>query len=305
MDDTIEAYSDILGESLSKKWNVNPFFLDKTRWSLGIYYVPSGVQLNHVEGNKVASEFACDVFSGIVSASVDAKAAPVSGFGEAFKNARNSGLDYFVILNQDEGNRDLTLEYKLYSGRTGYLLSENSIYGAGNNRYSHTFRRFRNEILEKLPVTGKIVARNGKVLLSDLGRSENIREGAVFDVVRKGGVTTSGTTSGVIYKENDILGSFTVTSVGEEVSEGNLEIKGFYDKVNISDQLVLLFVPPSEEAGSGNAEAVQETAAQLRPAPNADSSGNSLNSKDESALSAEDFGIKRVPSFVDLIRSIY
>ncbi len=305
MDDTIEAYSDILGESLSKKWNVNPFFLDKTRWSLGIYYVPSPVHMNHVEGNKVASEFACDVFSGIVSTSVDARVSPVNGFGEAFKNARNSGLDYFVILNQDEGNRDLTLEYKFYSGRTGYLLSENSIYGAGNNRYSHIFRRFRNEILEKLPVTGKIVARNGKVLLSDLGRSENVREGAVFDIVKKGGLTTSGTTSGVIYKESDILGSFTVTLVGEEVSEGILEIKGFYDRVNTGDQLVLLSVPPSEQPGSGNAEAVQETAAQLRPAPNADSSGNSLNEKEESALSAEDFGIRRIPSFVDLIRSIY
>ena len=101
------------------------------------------------------------------------------------------------------------------------------------------------------------------------------------------------------------MGSFTVTLVGEEVSEGTLEIKGFYDRVNTGDQLVLISVPPSEQPGAGNAEAVQETAAQLRPAPNADSSGNSLNEKEESALSAEDFGIRRIPSFVDLIRSIY
>lgn len=305
MDDTIEAYSDLLQDSLSKKWNVEPFYLDKTRWNLAIYYVPSGVHLNHVEENRIAAEYASDIFSGIATAAVKAKAIPVSGFGEAYQNARSNKIDYFVILNQDEGNRDVTLEYKFYSGRTGYLLSENSLYGTGNNRNARVFRRFRNEILEKLPIKGKIIARNGKTLLSDLGRSENVKEGAVFDIVKKGTVQTSGTTTGVTYKDDDILGSFTVTTASEEVSEGILEYKGFYDRVNLQDELVLISLPSSETENAQDANNPPENNAPLETAPSADANGQSLNNSRTSGLTAQDLGIRRTPSFVDIIRDIY
>ncbi len=299
MDDTIEAYTDILRDSLSRKWNVRPFYLDKTRWSIGIYYTPSSVHQNHVEGNRIAAEYASDVFSGIAEASVRSRAVSADAFGDAYQNARENGMDYFIILEQDEGSRDITLSYKFYSGRTGYLIAENSLYGTGNSRHSLVFRRFRGEILSMLPVKGKIIARNGKTLLSDLGRSENVTEGAVFDIVRKGALLPSGTSSGVVYKSDDILGSFTVTSSGEEVSEGRLEYKGFYDRVNIQDEIVLVSLPQADSGSSGNS-----SSAPLENAPSADASGNSISGS-SAGLTAEDLGIRRTPSFVDIIRSIY
>ena len=305
MEDTIEAYSDLLQDSLSKKWGIQPFFLDKTRWNIGIYYIPSTVQFNHVQGNKIAAEYACDVFSGIASAAVNASAVAVKGFGEAYQHARNNKMDYFVILSQDEGNRDISLNYKFYSGRTGYLLKENTLYGTGNNRHSLVFRRFRNEILERLPITGKIVARNGKILLSDLGRFENVKEGAVFDIVRKGSIETSGTTSGVVYKDDDILGTFTVTTASEEVSEGILSYNGFYDRVNAGDQLVLISLPSSEEENARDFSNGGTNNAVIESAPSADANGESLNKTNEGNLTARDLGIRRTPSFVDIIRSIY
>ena len=305
MEDTIEAYNDLLQDSLSKKWKVQPFFLDKTRWHIGIYYVPSGVHFNHVEGNKIAAEYACDIFSGISCAAVNARVQSVKGFGEAYQNARSSKMDYFIIISQDEGNRDISLSYKFYSGRTGYLLKENTLYGTGNNRHSLVFRRFRNEILERLPITGKIISRNGKILLADLGRSENVREGAVFDIVRKGGIETSGTSSGVVYKDEDILGTFTVTTASEEVSEGILSYNGFYDRVNTGDQLVLISLPSSEEENAMDTNTASVNNAVMENAPSADVNGTSLNKNTEGSLTARDFGIRRTPSFVDIIRSIY
>lgn len=297
MDDTIEAYTDILRDSLSRKWNVRPFYLDKTRWNIGIYYTPSSVHQNHVEGNRIAAEYASDVFSGIAEASVRSRAVSADAFGDAYQNARENGMDYFIILSQDEGRRDITLTYKFYSGRTGYLIAENSLYGTGNSRHSLVFRRFRNEILSMLPVKGKIIARNGKTLLSDLGRSENAREGAVFDIVRKGALQASGTSSGVVYKSDDILGTFTVTSSSEEVSEGRLEYKGFYDRVNVQDEIVLVSLPESDSSEAASSSPFEN-------APGADASGQSLNGNPV-ALTAEDLGIRRTPSFVDIIRSIY
>lgn len=299
MDDTIEAYDDILSGSLARKWKVEPFYLDKTRWHIGIYYVKSSMHLNHAEGNRTAALFAKDVFTALSTASVDAEVLEVSGFADAYQRARKNGIDYFVMLNQDEGNRDISLEYSFYSGRTGYLLGENTIYGTGNLRHATVFRRFRAEIMGKLPVIGKIIAREGKVLLSDMGLCENIREGAVFDIVRKGAVRPSGTSYGVEYKENDIFGTYTVTTCSEEISEGILEYKGFYDRVNIGDQLVLLRLPPSPEAMAAGREDTPLTEA----APDADVNGESLTKK--AGLTAEDLGIRRTPSFMDIIRSIY
>ncbi len=299
MDDTIEAYSDILQDSLAKKWKVEPFYLDKTRWHIGLYYVKSSMHLYHAEGNRTAALFAKDVFTALSQASVDTAVLEVSSFAEAYQHARKNGIDYFVMLNQDEGSRDISLEYSFYSGRTGYLLSENTIYGTGNMRHATVFRRFRSEIMGHLPITGKIIAREGKTLLCDLGLTENIREGAVFDVVRKGMIRPSGTAFGVEYKENDIFGTFTVTTCSEEISEGLLEYKGFYDRVNIGDVLVLISLPPSPEAqASGTSDIpVMETA------PGGNSNGESITKK--AGLTAEDLGIRRTPSFMDIIRSIY
>ena len=302
MEDTIEAYSDILSLSLAKKWKVEPFYLDKTRWHLGLYYINSSMHLNHADANRIAAEYAKDVFSGLASASVDAKVLEVSGFAEAYQKSRLSGTDYFVIMSFDEGSRDVLLEYKVYSGRTGYLLLENSLYGTGNQRNALVFRRFRNDIMSHLPIVGKIIARDGKTLLCDLGRTENIREGAVFDIVRKGSLRPAGTSFGLDYKDNDTFGNFTVTTSSEEVSEGLLEYKGFYDRVNTGDSIVLVSLPPTaeENAWEGAGEGGQ---ALVESAPSADVNGESISKK--AGLTAEDLGIRRTPSFMDIIRSIY
>lgn len=298
MKDKIEAYEDLLQDSLAKKWKVQPFYLDKTRWKLGVYYVPGSVNQIHVENNKIAADFACDLFNGIASASVAADVQEVSGFGNAYQLARATKKDYFIILSMDEGSRDVTLEYTMYSARTGTKITEDSLYGTGNNRYSGVFRRFRNDVLSRLPVRGNIIDRDGKVLLCDLGKSENIVEGAVFDIVRKNSIQTASSGKGVTYGESDVLGTFTVTKAGEEVSEGDLAYRGFYDRINTGDELVLVKMPEDEksgtaEGGDGNPNV----------APAADAKGEPIANKP--GLTAEDLGVRRTPSFIDLVRSIY
>lgn len=296
LNDKIEAYENLLQDSLAKKWNVEPFYLEKTRWRIGIYFVPGTINQHHIENNRIAAEFASDMFSGLVSAPVFTEAAAVSGFGEAYQKARASKKDYFILISADEGARDVALDYAMYSARTGSKVTEDSLYGTGNNRYSGVFRRFRADILNHLPVRGKIIDRDGKTLLSDLGRSENVSEGSVFDVVRKNSIQTASSGSGVTYKDSDILGSFTVAASGEEISEGILEYRGFYDRVNTGDELVLVSRPESSE---------NNTAASVAPQGNAAGENASSAGQKKSGLTAEDLGVRRTPAFIDLIRSIY
>ena len=306
MNDKIEAYENLLQDSLAKKWNVQPFYLDKTRWNVGIYYVPGSVNQLHIENNRIAAEFAADIFNGLASASLAVETAAVSGFGNAYQTARAAKKDYFIILSVDEGSRDITLDYTMYSARTGSKVTEDSLYGTGNNRYSSVFRRFRSDILGHLSIRGKIIDRDGKILLADLGRSENVIDGTVFDVVRKNAVQTASSGKGLTYNDSDILGTFTVTNAGEEISEGILEYRGFYDRVNTGDELVLLMMPKFDEENAGRGIATTDPeglSANPNVAPEGDLNGDSI--KNKPALTAEDLGVRRTPAFIDLIRSIY
>lgn len=306
LNDKIEAYEDLLQDSLAKKWNVEPFYLDKTRWSIGIYYVPGDINQHHIENNRIAAEYASDIFGGLATASVLTSSADVTGFGNAYQKARKEKKDYFIMISVDEGARDITLDYTMYSARTGSKVIEDSVYGTGNNRYSTVFRRFRQDILNHLPIRGKIINRDGKILLADLGRSENIAEGSVFDVVRKNSIQTSSSGSGVTYSDSDILGSFTVLTAGEEICEGLLESRGFYDRVNTGDELVLISLPKSAESNAA-LENGQNVAGALSAnvAPQGNANGEAAVETQKIGLTAEDLGVRRTPAFIDLVRSIY
>ncbi|MCR5218278.1 tetratricopeptide repeat protein [Treponema sp.] len=44
-DDIIASLENLMEDNLSAKWKVDPFYFDKSRWSIGIYYVNTTVQL--------------------------------------------------------------------------------------------------------------------------------------------------------------------------------------------------------------------------------------------------------------------
>jgi len=305
MNDTIEAYDSILQDTLAKKWNVQPFYLDKIRWKIGIYYTAGEVSFVHADNAMITAQSAADIFSGVAVTSVVAQASPVSGFGEAYQKAHASGEDYFLIISLDEAPRDLLLSGIMYSGRTGTVMKKLSFYGTGNNRYSNVLRRFRGAVLEKLPIRGKILDRNGNELLIDVGRSEMIKKGAVFNIVRKGSMRTSDNEIGLTYLDSDILGTLTVTDAGEEVSQGELDKNSFFDRVNTDDEVVLVSMPDdkSSAAGQNNAAAVVDTA----PVANQKGTAVAGNAAGKNAvrITAEDLGMHHTPAFIELIRNIY
>jgi len=295
--DKIEAYEDLLNNTLGIQWQVEPFYLDKIRWNIAVFYVEDTSSFIHADTNKLAARAAADIFSGVAITSVKTQVTPVSGFGEAFSQARNGKFDYFVILSLSEGQNDLTLNSSLYNGRTGLEISKNSFYGTGNNRFSLVLRRFRNSVLEKLTVRGKILKRNGKTLLIDLGKSEKIVADAEFKIIRKGQIKTADSESGLVYKDSDVLGSLIVTQAGEEISEAILERKGFYDHINEEDEIVLVSLPQTNQAAT---EAIDNV-------PAADENGNPLVQNSVNAGEIVDEIKKAVerPSILELLRNIY
>lgn len=300
LDDKIEAYDDLLSNTLGKKWGVNPFYLDKTRWNIAVFYEENNSSFVHADINRLVANAAADIFSGVAITSVKTQVTPVSGYGEAFRNARAGGFDYFVILSLSEGSNDMTLNSTIYSGRTGLEVGKNSFYSTGNNRFSTVLRRFRASVLEKLTVRGKILARNGKLVLVDLGKAENIQKDAQFKIIKKGQIRTADSGAGLYYRDDDVLGTITITLAGEEISEGNIENHGFYDRINIDDEVVLVAIP-----GEQNTAAVANEAVDTVPA--ADEKGKTLfkkKVKGEQIVEEIKKAVER-PSILDLLRNIY
>ena len=292
--DTIEAYDSLLNNTLAKRWKVDAFYLDKIRWNIAVFYTENTSTFNHADSDRLTALACGDVFSGVAITSVKTQVTPVSGYGEAFKNARDNNFDYFVMVSLSEGEDDVSLSATMYSGRTGTETFSEKYYATGNNRFSTVLRRFRNSVLEKLTVRGKILQRNGKTVLIDLGRSENIIKDAEFKIIRKGAVKTADSGSGLFFRDDDVVGMLVVTEAGEEVSEATITSHGFYDRINEGDELVLVSMP------------AQNTEAGMDTVPNADEEGNPVvnNSVKGDELVAEIKKAVERPAIIDLLRKI-
>ena len=292
--DTIEAYDSLLNNTLAKRWNVDAFYLDKIRWNIAVFYTENTSTFNHADSDRLTALACGDVFTGVAITSVKTQVTPVSGYGEAFKNARANNFDYFILVSLSEGEDDLSLSATMYSGRTGTETFNKKYYATGNNRFSTVLRRFRNSVLEKLTVRGKILQRNGKTVLIDLGRSENIIKDAEFKIIKKGAVKTADAGAGLFFRDDDVVGMLVVTEAGEEVSEASITSHGFYDRINEGDELVLVNMP------SLNSEAGMDTV------PNADEDGNPLvnNSVKGDELVAEIKKAVERPAIIELLRKI-
>lgn len=292
--DTIEAYESLLTNTLAKRWKVDAFYLDKIRWNIAVFYTENTSTFNHADGDRLTALACGDVFSGVAITSVKTQVTPVSGYGEAFKNARANNYDYFIMVSLSEGEDDLSLSATMYSGRTGTETFSEKYYATGNNRFSTVLRRFRNSVLEKLTVRGKILQRNGKTVLIDLGRSENIVKDAVFKIVRKGCVKTADAGTGLFFRDDDVVGMLVVTEAGEEVSEAVITSHGFYDRINEGDELVLVSMPE------------QNTESGMDTVPNADEDGNRVVNNDVRGdeLVAEIKKAVERPAIIDLLRKI-
>ena len=225
-------------------------------------------------------------------------------YDEFVEIAPHDSLKYIIRyqIAKAKGSDDLTLSFQMYSGRTGSKTTEKSFYSTGNNRFSNVLRRFRNAVLEQLTVKGKVIGRNGKRILVDLGLAENIKNGAELAIIRKGGVRTAEVGPGVIYKDEDAVGTVKITECGEEISEGIIENHGFYDRINIGDELVLISLPSSEENGSETPENVVDNV------PAADAEGKPVRSDTSVKGQSTIAEIKRAvskPSIIELLRNIY
>ena len=96
-----------------------------------------------------------------------------------------------------------------------------------------------------------LVKRSQDRVLLDLGKTEGLAAGAKLTVVKKGAVQVKPEGLGISYPQSSVIGEVGLTVIGEDASEGTLKRTGFFDTVNIGDEVVLAPAPAAAATAAG------------------------------------------------------
>ena len=256
--DSIEAYGSLLSSSLGRRWGVDEEALTKRPYKIILAYVDKPGNGPHVAGQDLALRYLQDILAS--SSRAETVPAPLAeaSFAEAFKAARDSDADYFALVSVKEDERDIEIDADMRVGRTGSPAASFKSFRTGNDRLKLSAARTADLIVSSLPPLGTLVKRSQDKVLVDLGKSDGLKPEALagggagggaggpgikLAVVKKGSVQPKPEGLGIVYPPAALLGEVTLSAVGEEVSEGTLKSSGFFDTVNIGDQVVLAPAP--------------------------------------------------------------
>lgn len=239
IDDTIESYDSLLRSTLPVKWNIDPLYLDKTRYSIGLYFTAQKVQLLHPDSVPVTSQLLRETFQAEGFFRIITRNEPVAGYAEAFRQARASSLDYFALIDFEETERDVLLTLTLYSAKTGSTLQTFSVYRTGNFRYSLAVQKIVDSVKKAFPQRGKIISRSANSVLIDLGKNDGVAADTVFTIIETGKLVLHDSQVALTYSPSSVLGTLSITEAGEEISQGSVKQQGFYDRINVGDELVI------------------------------------------------------------------
>jgi tetratricopeptide (TPR) repeat protein len=237
--DSIETYESLLVDSLGRNWGIDETALPKRPYKIALFYIDRPGASIHAAGQELVLRYLEAILASSSRAAILPVAPKVSSFAEAFKTAREAEADYFAIVSVKETERDLEIDADMRVARTGSPASSFRSFRTGNDKIKNCASRAADLIISALPPLGSLIKRSQDRVLVDLGKADGLSSGAKLVVVKKGAVQARPEGLGISYPPSSVLGEISLTSIGEEASEGTLKSAGFFDTVNIGDQAVL------------------------------------------------------------------
>jgi tetratricopeptide (TPR) repeat protein len=254
--DEIESLTSALSESVSRNWGIDQFALDRRLYKLPVFTLPAANRLQHPQAAEFFLRYFTDTLLRDDAVSVPASVA-VAAFDEAFRRARETASDYFVVLSFDESERSFSAKADLHLARTGERIAVLSAFRTGNDRVRDVFMKISTQLSAALTPRGTLLVRKFNLGLLDLGSLAGVKKDDVLAIVRKDKVRLDPIRPGIQYDEVDVLGSFTVTSADEGSAEGIVSRQGYFDFINTGDEVVYpvqkaATVPAAPAPRSGN-----------------------------------------------------
>jgi tetratricopeptide (TPR) repeat protein len=241
--DEIEGLRSELADSISRAWGYDQHNLARSRYAMPVFTLPPANRLLHAAADDDLARAFVAMLTRAPAISVPDLPRAAGSFEEAFRTARESGSDWFVVLGMDESERSFGAVADLHLSRTGTKLASVPVYRTGNDRVRDSFLRICEEIAAQIPIRGALIARRLDLGLIDLGSLQGVKKDDRLLIVRKGTVRLSNTGTALAWEPKDVVGEFTVTAIDEGVAEGTIKRKGYFDLVNVGD--IVAFEPPA------------------------------------------------------------
>lgn len=264
--DNIAVYKELLYNSLAQRWvhRLDPFFgqeenknnkedpyfdqysINKSTFSLAAFSLTDKNQLVHLDGDEELTTYFIALLEYFDIYKQPQHSPMADSFDSAFRQARDLSSDYFLILRYDEQQRYLDLFASLYLTRTGTFIKDWHIYRTGNNRMQEALLMLAQKVRAEFPLKGSILAKDLNKGVINLGRREGIKKDDRFLIIEKGKLQLSAQKIDFNYRDDDILGEFSVTEADENLAEGIIKPKGFFDLINPEDEVIVLPQPKTQ-----------------------------------------------------------
>ncbi|MDR2518558.1 MAG: tetratricopeptide repeat protein [Spirochaetaceae bacterium] len=237
--DALEAYDALLDEALYRRWGVNTAEAAKPHWNIAVFSLASQSSFYHADAGAAASRYIKDILVHERNINPMDTALSQPSFSHAFRQAREAGADYFLIISVSENERDLLVKGELFVGRTGTLAASFSAYRTGTDRLRNAARGIADRLNGSMPFRGELLQYKQGQGLIDKGRADGVENGAAYHVVKRGQALILHEGIGLAYSAGDIVGKLVIDTVDEEVASGAVTRNGFFDRITPGDEIIL------------------------------------------------------------------
>jgi tetratricopeptide (TPR) repeat protein len=245
--DDIEIIGATRYDSVSARWGIDQYGLDRGRFSLALYHLMPATRELHPFAGAAAAAYLHDLLQRYPTLDVLQTTLNVDSFESAFREARSLGSDYFLLMHIEESERSFTTVLEQYLTSTGKRLRTYRVFRTGNDRVQDNFNILAGRVFETLPLRGNLLARQFDQGVIDLGMYDQLEVGQELAIVRKGKVRLRNDRVDVTADERDVLGSFTVETLDENVAAGTVTKRSFFDLINAGDQIIPLLPSSAPE----------------------------------------------------------
>jgi len=262
LNDAVEAYGSLLSNALFRQWQVNPIDLAERHWKVAVFALAGQSSFYHADAGSVAAGVIKELLvhdRNISPMNLELRQAT---FSQGFRQARENGADYFMLVSVSENERDLSIKAELFVGRTGAPAGTFYTYRTGADRLRGASRGIVDQLTSAMPLRGRLLIRRQGQALINKGRADGVVADAVYDIVKKGRSQTANEGITLIYNADELVGTFTVTNVDEEIAVGNIARNGFFDRIENGDEII--FQPQNPSRPNVESAANPELRALLR-----------------------------------------
>jgi len=239
LNDAVEAYGSLLSNALFRQWQVNPIELAERHWKIAVFSLAGQSSFYHADAGTTAASVVRDIL--VHDRNISPMNLPLrqATFSQGFRQAREEGADYFMLVSVTENERDIAIKGELFVGRTGSPAGTFYAYRTGSDRLRGASKGIVEQLSASLPLRGRLLIRKQGQALINKGRADKVEKGAIFDIVKKGRAQIANEGIALIYSPDELVGKITIDNADEEISTGTLARNGFFDRIEPGDEVIL------------------------------------------------------------------